>query len=285
MIRRIFLTVTLLAITATFVAAHDLFVKMDSYFVEPHSSVTIPILDGLFDISENAITRDRVIDISLVSLAGRTHIDTTEWYGDVEATDTTLLTIETGEPGTYIVGASTRPRDLELAGPDFNEYLAHDGIPDVLQARIENDELDKDVWERYHKHVKAVFQVGDRIDAPKSWWQFWKDDADLPYFAVLGYPAEIIPLVNPYLLEVGDEIRVRCEVDGQPVPNQFIMAGGQGADGLFNMKSTRTDADGIATFVLDAPGKWYLEFINMVPSPVEDVDYESKWATLTFAIR
>jgi len=253
--------------------------------VEPHSTVTIPVLNGLFDISENAIMRDRLLDISVVSTGGRTHIDTTQWAGDTTYADTTFLTIETHEPGTYVVGASTRTRDLGLAGADFNEYLEHDGIPDVLQARRDNGDLDKDVWERYAKHVKGVFQVGDRPDRPKSWWQFWKDDTGLAYLTELGYPAEIIPLVNPYMLAVGDEIQVRCLVDGQPIPNQYIMAGGEGSAGLFPVRSTRTDADGVATFVLDSPGKWYLEFINMVPSAEEDIDYRSKWATLTFAIR
>ena len=47
----------------------------------------------------------------------------------------------------------------------------------------------------------------------------------------------------------------------------------------------RTDADGVARFVLDSPGKWYVKFINMVPVSAPDLDYESKWATLTFQIR
>ena len=37
---------------------------------------------------------------------------------------------------------------------------------------------------------------------------------------------------------------------------------------------------------IDQPGRWYLKFIHMARlegSP--DIDYESKWATLTFAVR
>ena len=137
---RILLALALLVGSATLAYGHDLFVKMDSYFVEPHSTVTIPVLNGLFDISENAIMRDRLLDISVVSTAGRTHIDTAQWVGDTTYADTTFLTIETHEPGTYVIGASTRTRDLGLAGADFNEYLEHDGIPDILQARRDNEE-------------------------------------------------------------------------------------------------------------------------------------------------
>lgn len=284
--RRLLLTIGVLLGSITLVHGHDLFVKMDSYFVEPHSSVTIPILNGVFDKSENAIMADRLLDISLMSSAGRKHIDTTQWAGDTTLADTTYLTVDVGEPGTYVVGASTRARDLALAGVDFNEYLEHDGIPDVLLARTNSDELEKDVVEKYEKHVKGVFQVGDRPDRPKAWWQFWKDDSELAYLTPLGYPAEIIPLVNPYLLAAGDSIQVRCLVDGNAVPNQYIMIGGQGSSGVsFPVRNTRTDADGVATFFLNAPGKWYLEFINMVSSREDGIDYHSKWATLTFALR
>jgi len=284
--RRILLALTLLICSATLAYGHDLFVKMDSFFVEPHSTVTIPVLNGVFDKSENAIMADRLLDISMVSADGRTRIDTTQWAGDTTLADTTYLTVEVGDPGTYVVGASTRASNITLVGADFNEYLVHDGIPDVLRAREESGELDKGATERYEKHVKGIFQVGDRIDLPKTWWQFWKDDAELAYLTALDYPAEIIPLVNPYSLTVGDSIQVQCLVDGKPVPNQFIMVGGQGNSGVsFPVRNTRSDADGVATFVLNAPGRWYLEFINMVPSEEEGIDYRSKWATLTFAIR
>ncbi|MEJ2238031.1 MAG: DUF4198 domain-containing protein [Gemmatimonadales bacterium] len=269
---------SLLLCTATILYAHELYIKFDSYFLEPNTSVSVPILNGTFDVSENSIARDRVPDISVVSATGRAHIDTAQWVAEG---DTTFLSFETGEEGTYVVGASTRFRDLGLAAADFNEYLEHDGIPDVLEARRQNDELEVDVQERYSKHVKAVVQVGDKVTRPKSWWQFWKKD-ELTYTTVLGYPAEIVPLVNPYAITAGDELQVRCLVDGSPVANQLVVAGQEGGR---NMIQTRTDADGVATLQLDAAGNWFVRFINMVPSAVEDVDYESKWATLTFHLR
>jgi hypothetical protein len=263
----------------TILYAHELYIKLDSYFLDPNTSVTVPILNGTFDLSENSITRDRVPDISVVSPAGREHIDTTQWIAEG---DTTFLSFVTGDGGTYVIGASTRPRDLGLAAADFNEYLEHDGIPDVLEARRQNNELEVDVWERYSKHVKAVVQVGDEVTKQKSKWQFWKKEVELTYTTVFGYPAEIVPLVNPYAMSVGDELQVRCLVDGEPVANQLVVAGQEGGE---NMAETRTDPEGVATLQLGAPGKWFVRFINMVPSPVEDIDYESKWATLTFELR
>lgn len=298
---RILVAATALAVCSSLLTAHDLFIKLDNFFVDPNSEVRIPILNGVFNLSENSITPDRVPDVSVVSASGRERVGTTAWEAEG---DTTFLTIETGDAGTYVVGMSTHPRDLGMSGEDFNAYLEHDGIPDVLEQRRQNDELDKDVWERYSKHVKAVFQVGDEIDRPASWWQFWKKD-EPAYLTELGYPAEIVPLVNPYLLDVGDEITVRCLVDGEPVSDQLVIAGGENALGLMEERSARTDADGTVTFDVHAQGKWYIKFINMVPvtgqtvvaasgdgdggaenqEQDEELDYESKWATLTFEIR
>ncbi len=268
---RVTLILSLLLCAASLLNAHDLFIKLESYFLTPHTSVSIPILNGSFVSSENAIMRDRVVDISLVSAAGRTRIDTTAWAGDTTSADTTYLTIETGDPGTYIVGASTKTRDFALAAADFNEYLEHDGIPDVLDARRRSGELDKDVRERYAKHVKAVLQVGDVRDHA--------------FGTRLGYPAEIVPLVNPYHLSVGDQYSFLCLVDGQPVANQLVILGGEQGGNLVDEVRKRTSDDGTITFVIDSAGKWYIEFIYMAPSGEADIDYESKWATLGFEVR
>lgn len=261
----------LFVLTATAPMAHDLFIKLDSYFVEPNSSVTIPILNGTFELSENSITSDRVLDVSMVAGQERHNLSTDSWSAGEEQ-DTTYLSVETGSPGTYVIGASTRHRDFGLSAADFNAYLEHDGIPDVLKARRRDGELEKDVLERYGKHVKAILQVGDERT----------DD----YKVRLGYPAEIVPLVNPYVMSVGDELVVQCLVDGESVSGQLVIAGGQSADGTIAERNGRTDESGKIRFTIDRPGRWYIKFVHMVKLESDpDVDYESKWATLTFAAR
>ena len=127
------------------------------------------------------------------------------------------------------------------------------------------------VLERYGKHVKAILQVGDERT----------DD----YKVRLGYPAEIVPLVNPYVMSVGDELVVQCLVDGESVSGQLVIAGGQSADGTIAERNGRTDESGKIRFTIDRPGRWYIKFVHMVKLESDpDVDYESKWATLTFAV-
>ncbi len=261
----------LLAVTTSVLAGHDLFMKLDTYFLSPESQVTIPIYNGTFMRSENSITTDRVLDVSVVKHGQRINIGTDTWLAG-ENNYTTYLTVETGEPGTYVIGVATKHRDFGLSATDFNQYLELDGIPDVLEARRRDDELDQDVWERYGKHIKAIVQVGEERSAG---WD-----------TRLGYPAEIVPMVNPYELSVGDEIVVQCLVDGEPVSNQLVIAGGHGENGVIQEVSTRTDGSGNARFRLREPGRWYIKYINMVKLETDpEIDYESKWATLSFGVR
>lgn len=260
----------LLTCLAASAAAHDLFLKFDSYFLRPDSKATVRLLNGGFRSSEGAVRRDRMQDVSLVIPGnGISHPPTTAWRDEGQ---TALLDLQTKEAGTYIVGVSTKPREIDLKAKDFNEYLAHDGIPDTLAERRKNNRLAKDVRERYSKHVRAVFQVGDERT----------DDYKTP----LGYPVEIIPQQNPYALRVGQTLEVLCTLDGQPIANQFVLAGRETKAGRMSREiSARTDAGGIARFKLSGAGKWYVKMIYMTPIDDPQVQYESKWATLTFEMK
>ncbi|PYP38698.1 MAG: hypothetical protein DMD48_08875 [Gemmatimonadetes bacterium] len=258
----------LLMITASILLAHDLFLKLDSYFVPPNTLVRVAVLNGSFSRSEAALAPDRLVDLSIVGPAQRHSIPRESWK---PTGDTTWLSVQTGAPGTYVIGASLSPRQIALSAEDFNGYLKEDGIPDVLEARTRDGELARAARERYQKHVKAILQVGDlRTRA----FEF-----------VLGYPAEIVPVTNPYFLTVGDTLAVRCLVDGKPVAQQLVIAGGERDITAIPEIRARTQTDGVARFVIRSAGKWYVKFIHMVPVSGDSVNYESKWATLTFQVR
>ena len=262
---------TAFLLTAVRLDAHDMFWRLTSYFVAAGAPVQMPVLNGTFSKSENAIEWSRVADLSVVSPDSRATIDSARW--DTRG-DTSRLNYTTGKSGTYVVGLSTKPREFQLEAKAFNGYLADDGIPDILALRKKNGTISKPARERYHKHIKAIFQVGDtRSEA-------WS--------TVLGYPAELVPLSNPYAAKVGTTVAFRCLVDGKPVANQLVQIGGRSGsvgDTRFAVQSMRSDRDGIVHVKLDKAGRWYVKFIHMVPVTDGKVDYESKWATLTFEIR
>ena len=57
--KQLTLVAMLLMITATVLLAHDLFLKLDSYFVPPSSAVRVAVLNGTFSSSEGAVKADQ----------------------------------------------------------------------------------------------------------------------------------------------------------------------------------------------------------------------------------
>lgn len=258
----------LVAFSAALAAAHDLFIKMDAYHLPAGTAVEVPIINGTFQLSENSITPERVGDVSVVFEGHRTHLGMETWNAD---RDTTFLGLRTGDAGTYVVGVSTLPNQLGMDAADFNLYLASDGVVDALKQRALDGELNEGAWEQYSKHVKAIYQVGGRTSGGLD--------------VILGYPAELVPLDNPYDASVGDELSFRAIVDGEPVVGQLVIAGGDAGSHEIHEREARTNPDGVVTFRVDEPGRWYLKFINMQKTDLPDLDYESKWATISFEIR
>lgn len=259
----------LLLTAVTVAAAHDMFIKPTRYFAPENSEVRVRLLNGTFTRSENSIARNRLADASVLTPTRRIALDTAEWS---VTGDTSTFHIHTRGAGTYVIGVSTRPSVINLPADDFNMYLKEDGIPDVLEARQKAGELGNGARERYHKHVKALVQVGNtRSDH---------------YATALGYPAEIVPMENPYSLASGASLRVKTLVDGKPAANQLVVYGGLTAkETNIEPKSVRSNTEGVATIPLSVPGTWYIKFINMVRVQGDSVDYESKWATITFQLR
>ncbi len=263
-----------LALIASAAPAHDMFLILDDHDAPPDSAVTLALYNGTFDTSENSIDRDRMLDVSVVDGSGGvSHPRFDQWRDENE---TALLTFETGAVGTYVVGVSTRARNIELSAEDFNEYLKHDGVLDVLHARERQGILDSAATERYSKHVKTILRVG--AAGGDSWAR------------PLGYPIEIVPRTDPATLCPGDTLEFQVLANGAPVADQLVYAshagfhGHDGDGGHSEAASTRTDDSGLAAIELGSGGRWYLRLIRMVEVDEHEVDYESNWTTLTFEV-
>ncbi|MEM8525845.1 MAG: DUF4198 domain-containing protein [Bacteroidota bacterium] len=275
--------ISLLAIAILLFSSHDMFLKQSSHFLAPNTDATIQLFNGTFAESDNIITRDRMIDASLVGKGKRIPIDTSQWTDEGK---TTVLKFTTGEAGTWVAGVSTRARNIEMDSEAFNRYLEHDGVLDMLTWRKENDAMGEAAVEKYSKHVKTIFQVGEERT------EDWKTE--------LGYPIEFIPLSNPYDLNIGDELPVRLLFQGAPLVNQLVYAGsdaahdhshnhdhadGEDHDHTHGTTQLRTDENGELSMKVDAAGEWYLRTINLVLSEEEGLTHESNWATLTFEVK
>lgn len=269
---------TLLA-ALVLLSSHDMFLKLGDYRLAPNAYATVELVNGTFAASENVIDRNRMRDVSLVAAGRRAAVDTAQW---TEYQHSTLLNLRTGDAGTYLLGVSTRARDIAMDAAAFNDYLEHDGVLDELQWRRDNDALGQDAVERYAKHVKTVFQVGGELTED--------------YATVLGYPVEFVPLQNPYSLGVGDVLPVRLLRDGAPLADQPVLVGTDGGHGHDHDHDhaaehshdhgapVRTDAEGIIRVKLANAGAWHLRTIHMDHPADPALTHASNWATLTFGV-
>lgn len=259
----------LCALLALPVVAHDLFLKPDNFFIKLNQKVSISVMNGTFQTSEGAVNFARLTDVSVVSPAGvRTNAKETDF---TKNETTAFMNLAPTEAGNYIVGLSTMWRENSLKAAEFNEYLTLEGIPDILENRKRDGELETDGRYRYSKYVKTILQVGNK-----------QTDS---YKTVLGYAVEMIPQTNPYKLKKGNTIEILCLKDGKPLVGQTVLTGRESGGKLAAEKSVRSDDKGMIKIKLDAAGKWYAKFINMVKIDDPKLNYESKWATLTFEIK
>ncbi|MEL6535428.1 MAG: DUF4198 domain-containing protein [Bacteroidota bacterium] len=274
-------------------SSHDMYLKLGKYFLQPNTPSEIALYNGTWDRSDNVITRDRMLDVSIVGQGERNQVDTADWF---EKENTTYLNFTTGASGTWVAGVSTKARDFGMSAEDFNNYLEHDGLLDMLAFREEQGTLADSAVERYSKHVKVIFQVGDKFT----------DD----YQREFGYPIEFILLENPYTAHPGHSIPVKLLFDGKPLPNQLVYVGSQPDthahthDGHSHshdhegdhqhgeeedhqhdeMLQLRTDEQGMISVPISSAGIWYIRTIHLVETEEEGLTHESNWATVTFAI-
>ncbi|MGD9628605.1 MAG: DUF4198 domain-containing protein [Pyrinomonadaceae bacterium] len=251
------------------VFGHDLFLKLDSYFVRVNQKVSISVLNGTFQESEGAVAFARLTDMSVVSPSGTVSHPLEK---DLTKNETTaFLNITPKEAGNYIAGISTMWRESALPADEFNKYLPAEGIPDILENRTRDGELDKDAKYRYSKYVKTIFQAGNKTTDS--------------YNTSLGYAVEMVPQQNPYKLKKGASLDILCLKDGKPLAGQIVTTGYEVGGKMMGETSARTDTDGMLKVKLIGAGKWYAKFINMVKIDDPKLNYESKWATLTFEIK
>ncbi len=257
------------ALTALPVLAHDLFLKPDNFFVKVNRKTSIAVLNGTFQTSEAAVAFSRLTDASIVSPAGeRSNPKESDF---TKNKTTAFLNFMPKEAGNYVIGLSTGWRENRLEAEEFNKYLVLEGIPEVLEERKRDGELEVDGSYRYSKYVKAILQAGAK-----------QTDS---YKTPLGYAVEMIPQENPYKLKKGDSIRIQCLKDGKPLAGQTVHTGSEAAGKVAKETKHVTDENGMFTVKLDRAGKWYAKFINMVKVDDPKLNYESKWATITFEIR
>ncbi len=252
------------------VMAHDMWLVPTRQTVPAGDLAEITIAVGMdFPASLNAIAADR---ITLIATDGINSLDDLTIKPD-EENNVTKLTFLPKKPGVWIVGCSTRTNRIELEAKKFNDYLLHDGLPQVLAGRLDRDELNRDATEQYSKYTKTlVVAEGENAHAvPQVWRQ------------PLGHKLEIVLLENPLDKTAGETLKAQVLFDGTPLESANLCWDEPGNGEKFSGQ-TWTNANGEAMVPLAQSGLMTLRLVHMTRPETTDHEWESFWSSFTFSI-
>lgn len=232
-----------------------------------HAGAELSLRTGMdFPVSTGAVATERFS--AVLRRPDGTTRPVEGWRAD-DADKVTRAALGTLKPGLHVAAVAIRPRLIELDAQSFNSYLLSDGMPQVLAGRIARDELYDDAVERYRKCPKVVFAVGD-------------DDAG-DFSTPLGQDLEIIPLEHPLRVRARGTLPVRVLFQGEPLVRSNLCWDRSGNGHDFT-GSAWTDEQGEALVPIEGSGWMTLRLTHMTRPKAEDYEWESFWASLSFAV-
>jgi len=176
-------------------------------------------------------------------------------------------------PGLAVVGYRSRNSAVTLEAEKFEKYLRDEGLDAVVAARRKRGETDKPARELFARCAKALLDVQGVQGVQGG------AGADRP----LGFTLELVAEKNPYEPAAGVSLPVRLLYEGRPLSGALVVAFPYDAPDA--AQSIRTDASGRAAIDVSRGGKWLVKAVHMIPSGTPDADWQSLWASLTFASR
>ena len=149
--------------------------------------------------------------------------------------------------------------------------MIEDGIENIYELRKLNGEMDKPSKELYRRCAKTLIQVGNKFDET--------------YQKNTQMPLEIIPLKNPYQMQVGDEITFKVLFNNQPLANKMVVAWHKTDTEKTTHEKLKTDDSGILKMKLEKSGYWMISTVHMIEVKNNlKANYQSFWGNLTFSL-
>ncbi len=244
------------------VRAHDYWLQAEKFHLMPGEQLVVHLNLG----------QDLDVEEEKAHQAERTERFELRLTGDVR--DLAATTPEGHKPvfadalaseGAFLFTLVRGAAQVELPAAEFNEYLEHEGITGARAQRATERE-------RYWRFLKLLGRVGA------------DNETDL-HHRFTGAQFEIVLLQNPFTLTAGEEQIVQLLFDTRPLAGTTVFALHRGADGALTKLNATTDSRGVARFRLTAPGVWLIRSVYLRPCKgCKDVDWESFWASYSFAL-
>lgn len=266
MVKRWALLFVLLQIPSA-VPAHDYWLEPETSFPSPGTHFDVRLFVGM-DLTpekEHAYQAERV-ESYVVRGAGAMEAGAKPVEGRKPA-----ISVPLGKSGDVLVALVRKAAHIELAAEEFNDYLAHEGLPHILQARQNAGIAGKPARENYTRYLKAFGRAGS-------------GDGQI-FIEPVGHTLEIVPARDPLSLKAGENLPVKVLFEGKPLPGGTLFAYGRSGKEI-RSATYSCGEDGTAEIRIPGPGIWSIRLIHMREcAGCKDADYESFWAGITFEVR
>jgi uncharacterized GH25 family protein len=243
--------------------AHDFWIEARPFYTAPGETVELSIHVGnefVGDSLPNIV--NWYTDFSLYQNGQRSDVP-----GEMGRDPAGYL--KTTRPDTYLIGYQSDFINVDIDSDTFKNYLQEEGLLDALQEYNSNFDTSKDVSERYIRHAKVLLQAGDKLLTP-DWSR------------VIGYQLELVPLLNPYQLQVGATLPLRLLYQNKPLAGIQVAAFSKASPE--HLQKMSTNHNGEVTIELNDMGPWLVKAVKIKRLDETDVQWQSHWASLTFAV-
>lgn len=246
-------TLVILAAAASSAIAHEFWIMPSSFAPDTNSLLRVRLHHGERFAGAVVPRNTPYIErFEFVTAEGATPVRGLHGQAD------SLLRTGAFAPGVLVYQSAEFSNNLP--GPQFEAYLAEEGLAAISFYRREHGQTETEGREAYIRCAKSLLTVGGGD----------------PEDRVVGLPLEIV-------LESaeGDEITAHVLFHGSPIEGLRVVAVSQAApDQLIDLE---TDENGRVRFKPVGRGPWMLTSLHMVhETSREDIDWKSYWASLTF---
>ena len=188
--------------------------------------------------------------------------------------DRPALRLSAPEAGLLVVAHETT--DTKIVWDEWERFVSfveHKDATWVLEAHAARGLDQIAASEAYSRYAKTLIAIG----FPEG------NDREM------GLETEIVALENPYIGNTEDGVDVRLLYQGAPRGNEQSEVFEKATGNPVRIFTVRTNADGVATIPVKPAHRYMLDAVVLREPSAElakrlNVEWESLWATLTFAV-
>ncbi len=258
------LTVAAGLLVSVVLFSHEFWLQPAKFLLGINQHTDIDVLVGEGFKGERADgTKHHIAMLQHFSLQG-----VADYRSNAGRKDSTRIRARFTTAGNHLIAFNNTNKSIALQAGEFNDYLREEGLDDILQTRLQNNDTATGGREVYQRCVKTLFQVGGKNDTT--------------YKVNTGMRLELIPTANPYEIKQVDSLGFKVLFDNQPVNNALVLVWNV-IKGKTSVLKLRSDQNGSIRFAINKTGRWMISSVKMVPhANRKEADWQSYWGSYTF---